>query len=99
MSHDEKYNGSCPYAVPPVIFCWSGGKDSALALHEVTVSREYPVKILLTTVTADYDRISMHGVRTVLLEQQAEALGLRLEKVFISAASSNAEYGEKCPVF
>ncbi|MDP2919961.1 MAG: ATP-binding protein, partial [Dehalococcoidia bacterium] len=47
---------------------------------------------LLTTITRDYDRISMHGVRTALLEQQAESIGLPLIKVFISAKSSNEEY-------
>ncbi len=72
-----------------VLFTWSGGKDSALALYELGVGR---VAALLTTVTADYGRISMHGVREVLLERQAEALGLPLEKVFLSTRSSHEEY-------
>ncbi|MDP2920568.1 MAG: ATP-binding protein, partial [Dehalococcoidia bacterium] len=72
-----------------IIFAWSGGKDSALALHELKRAGEYEVVGLLTTITRDYDRISMHGVRTALLEQQAESIGLPLIKVFISAKSSN----------
>ncbi len=47
---------------------------------------------LLTTVTAEYDRISMHGVRRTLLHRQAESLGLPLEEVLIPPAASNDEY-------
>jgi uncharacterized protein (TIGR00290 family) len=75
-----------------VILSWSGGKDSALALHELRKTGNYEILALLTTVTGDYDRVSMHGVRRVLLEQQAVSLGLPLEKVFISAHTSNEEY-------
>ena len=48
-----------------VLFTWSGGKDSAMALYELQRERRYEVAALLTTVTEDYDRISMHGVRRV----------------------------------
>jgi uncharacterized protein (TIGR00290 family) len=75
-----------------VLLSWSGGKDSALALYELRQSGAYEVSALLTTVTQEYDRISMHGVRTVLLEQQARSLGLPLEKVYISRSASNVEY-------
>lgn len=78
-----------------ILFCWSGGKDSALALYEIVISGSYSIAAILTTVTEDYDRISMHGIRTVLLEQQANALNLPLEKVLISKNSSNAEYEER----
>jgi len=63
---------------------WSGGKDSCLALYELQKAQEYRVAALLTTVTRDYDRISMHGVRRVLLERQASSLGLSLHEVFIT---------------
>ena len=75
-----------------VLFCWSGGKDSALALYEITKNRKHEVVSLLTTVTGDYDRISMHGVPRVLLERQAGCLGLPLEIVFIPKDCSNGEY-------
>jgi len=75
-----------------VLFSWSGGKDSALALREILVSGEFEIAALLTTVTADYDRISMHGVRRTLLERQADSLGFPLEIVSISKSSSNEEY-------
>ncbi len=75
-----------------VLMSWSGGKDSALALYEVLKSGAYHVAAVLTTVTEDYDRISMHGVRRVLLERQAESLGLHLEKVLIPSKASNEIY-------
>ena len=43
-------------------------------------------------MTKDYDRISIHGVRRVLLEQQARSLGFPLEKMFVSKGVSDAEY-------
>jgi uncharacterized protein (TIGR00290 family) len=75
-----------------VLFCWSGGKDSAMALHALRAAHGYRVTALLTTVTEEYDRISMHGVRRVLLERQAESLGLPLHVVLIPPQCINATY-------
>lgn len=81
--------------VEKIIFTWSGGKDSAMALYELQRTHSYEVSALLTTITEDYERISMHGVRRILLERQADSLGLSLEKVFISKNTSNEEYESK----
>lgn len=78
-----------------VLFSWSGGKDSAMALYELQRARSYEISALLTVVTEDYDRISMHGVRRVLLERQADSLGYPLEEIFISKNASNEEYESK----
>ena len=78
-----------------VIFCWSGGKDSALALNRIQADDRYEVVTLLTTCNEHFQRVSMHGVRLELLERQADAIGLPLEKVFVSRRSSNEEYQEK----
>jgi len=75
-----------------IILSWSGGKDAALALHELQMGEQYEVSALLTVVTEEYDRISMHGVRRTLLERQADSLGLPLETIFISKSASNEEY-------
>lgn len=75
-----------------IYLCWSGGKDSSLALHEIRKAGIYNVAALLTTITEDYNRISMHGVRVALLEQQAESLGLPLKKVLIPKEASNEIY-------
>ncbi|MBT0159036.1 diphthine--ammonia ligase [Candidatus Bathyarchaeota archaeon A05DMB-2] len=75
-----------------VVVLWSGGKDSALALYEIMKSNSFEVAALLTTMTNDYDRISIHGVRRVLLERQAEALGFPLEEMFIVKGASDVDY-------
>jgi len=75
-----------------VVFAWSSGKDSGRALHELRQDERYDVVSLLTTVTEGYERISMHGVRIALVEQQAESIGLPLEKVYIPKDSSNENY-------
>ena len=76
----------------PILVGWSGGKDSVLALHELLKENNYQA-ILLTTVTKEYSRISMHGVREVLLDAQADSLGLPIEKVYIPKTCSMEEYG------
>lgn len=73
------------------IFCWSGGKDSALCLYEVLKAGDFEVSYLLTTLNANYKRISMHGVQETLLEEQARAIGITLKKVYVSEGS-NEEY-------
>lgn len=55
----------------------------------------HKIAALLTAVTDGYDRISMHGVRRVLLEAQAIAVGVPLEKVFIPQNASNQEYEDR----
>ena len=75
-----------------ILVSWSGGKDSAMALQQVIESRHYEVIALLTTVTEDYDRISMHGVRRSLLRLQAQSLGLKLEEVTITKEATNSQY-------
>ncbi|MEX0879279.1 MAG: diphthine--ammonia ligase [Thermoanaerobaculia bacterium] len=76
------------------LVCWSGGKDSALALHETRRRGGVDVVGLLTTLSAEFDRISMHGVRRELLEAQAAALGLPVEKVLLPTPPPDAP----CPV-
>lgn len=72
--------------------CWSTGKDSALALATARDNPDLEVVGLLTTVTAGYDRVSMHGVRRALLEAQARALGLPLHTTEIPTDCDNATY-------
>jgi uncharacterized protein (TIGR00290 family) len=74
---------------------WSGGKDSALALHELRERSRPAPRALITTVTTDYGRISMHGVRRELLFRQARAVGLPLVEVEIPAACSNEVYEQR----
>jgi uncharacterized protein (TIGR00290 family) len=78
-----------------VVFCWSGGKDSALALNHLRQDSRYEIVSLLTTCNEHFQRVSMHGVRLELLDAQAAAIGLPLEKIFVSQRSSNEEYLQK----
>jgi uncharacterized protein (TIGR00290 family) len=81
--------------VEPILLAWSGGKDSTLALEELNRSARWRVVRLLTTVTEAFDRITMHGVRTELLREQARALGLPLTVVGIPPGSDNDLYEER----
>jgi uncharacterized protein (TIGR00290 family) len=78
-----------------LLLAWSGGKDSALALHELKKLADVEITALLTTVTEGFDRISMHGVRRKLLVVQAEALGLPLEEILIPQKCSDEIYEER----
>lgn len=77
---------------PRAVVSWSSGKDSAFALAEVRRAGTLDVVGLLTTVTREYARVSMHGVREELLERQSKAAGLPLEKVEIPATCPNTVY-------
>ena len=79
----------------PVAVSWSGGKDSALALWSLLGEAQFEVRALLVTVTAEYARISMHGVRTELLERQADALGLPVVRVEIPAECPHEIYAQR----
>lgn len=76
----------------PILVCWSGGKDSAMALDALLADPGVRVEALLTTVTEGYDRISMHGVRRELLDRQVRSLGLPLHEVRIPPECVNPVY-------
>ena len=75
-----------------VVLSWSGGKDSALALAALRREGEYDVVGLLTSVTREYDRISVHGVRRSLLRAQAESVGLPLTEITLEKNCTNESY-------
>ncbi len=77
---------------PKAVVSWSSGKDSAYSLYEVRRAGRLDVVGLLTTVTREYGRVSMHGVRESILDAQAQAAGLPLHKVEIPSPCPNAVY-------
>jgi uncharacterized protein (TIGR00290 family) len=79
----------------PILFCWSGGKDSAMALHTLQLDPRVQIVALLTTVTETYERISMHGVRRELLLLQAQSIGIPLHEVRISPQCVNPIYEQR----
>lgn len=78
--------------IPKALVAWSSGKDSAWALHEVRRAGALEVAGLLTTVTSEFGRVSMHAVREELLDRQAAALGLPCRKVRIPWPCPNEAY-------
>lgn len=73
-----------------VALSWSGGKDAALALHELRESSDHQVVELVTTVSIATDRTTMHGVRRDLTRAQADAAGLPLRIVELPDDSHEA---------
>ena len=65
------------------IFNWSGGKDSALTLYKTLALGTYDVAWLLTSVNEHFQRVSMHGVRSELLDRQAASIGIPLVKLLL----------------
>ncbi len=76
-------------------FNWSGGKDSSLALYHALNDKNYAIEKLVTNVNNQYRRISMHGVREELLDQQAKCIDIPLQKLVLPDQPSMAEYEDQ----
>jgi uncharacterized protein (TIGR00290 family) len=70
---------------------WSGGKDSALSLYHA-VQQDIPVSALLTSFNSTTDRVSMHGIRRSLLQQQAASLKLPLHTLELPGSPGMEAY-------
>jgi len=84
-----------PLSTPWLSLSWSGGKDSALALWSLIEQEGILPGSLMTTVTADYERVSMHGVRRQLLVRQAELMDIPLVEIEIPARCTDDVYEER----
>lgn len=73
-----EFNAANPHA-ERILLSWSGGKDSCLMLHELLKTKAHAIEALVCMVKEG--RIGMHGVPISLLDRQASALGIKLEKV------------------
>ncbi|GGA75343.1 ATPase [Edaphobacter acidisoli] len=78
-----------------ILLSWSGGKDSAWALHLLRQAGKLEVGALLTTVNEKFRRVAIHGFREELLNRQAELTGLPLWKVDLPFPCSNEAYEER----
>jgi uncharacterized protein (TIGR00290 family) len=72
---------------------WSGGKDSGFCLHK-TRQQGLNIDALVTTINQKHDRISMHGVRKELLQQQAASIQLPLHCIELPEQASMTIYEE-----
>lgn len=74
------------------LLSWSGGKDAAWALHALRQRGEVEVVALLTTITTEFQRASMQGIRREVLDAQAAAAGLPLLAAGIPEHCDNTTY-------
>ncbi len=77
-----------------ILMSWSSGKDSAWALQQLLQDPEFEVVGLFTTISEEFDRVAMHGVRTELLRAQAAAIGLPLDIISLPTPCSNERYNQ-----
>jgi uncharacterized protein (TIGR00290 family) len=82
-------------SIPRAAVSWSSGKDSAMALYRIRMSGKFEVSCLLTTITDQFRRVSMHGVREELLDLQAEYVGVPVAKLRIPYPCPNNVYEQK----
>ena len=78
-----------------VFFNWSGGKDSSLAFYHILKQKEFSIEYLLTNISAEHQRISMHGISLELLKLQAESLDIPLETMSIIKDATMEDYGKQ----
>jgi uncharacterized protein (TIGR00290 family) len=71
---------------------WSSGKDAAFALYILRQKGDLKISKLVTTLNTEVDRISMHGVRRELLEEQARSLGIPVHQIPLGGNVSMATY-------
>lgn len=91
MRPNEQEIGS-RLALSRVVLSWSGGKDSAWALHLLRQHAPYEVAALVTMLNSQFQRVAIHGVREELLDAQAVAIGLPLWKVTLPWPCTNEDY-------
>ncbi|MCK4428921.1 MAG: diphthine--ammonia ligase [Candidatus Aenigmarchaeota archaeon] len=78
-----------------IIFSWGSGKDSVLSLYELRKTGKYETVALLTTISKEFNRVSFHGVPAILVEKQADSIGIPIDKIILTASSSVEEYASK----
>lgn len=75
-----------------ILLFWSGGKDSALALHYLKKDPNVEVVGLITTINRDTNTVKYHGIPESLLVEQARMMKLPLQRIFLPGDCSNEEY-------
>jgi uncharacterized protein (TIGR00290 family) len=75
-----------------IVIAWSGGKDSALALHAIRRSNAFRVEALVTTFHHGRNRNAVHGIAREIIQTQAHALDIPLVEIWLNEGASNVEY-------
>jgi len=74
-----------------LIFSFSGGKDSCLSIYRL-LKNNYKILSLITTITEDYNRVSIHGISENLLFKQVNSIGIPLHLIYIPNKCINEDY-------
>ena len=77
-----------------VLLFWSGGKDSALALHYLKKDPSIEIIGLVTTLDREKNTVKFHGIPDTLLIDQAKMLMLPLQRIFLPSECSDEDYIE-----
>jgi len=77
------------------LFNWSSGKDSTLALYKILQQNEYEIVSFLTSISEEYQRVSMHGIRMDLLQEQVKNLGFPLTLMSVPNMPTMETYEKK----
>jgi len=78
-----------------IVMCWSGGKDSFLALMEIKRERPTAQAVLLTTINANTNSVPIQDVTSKEISEQAASLGLPVCFVPLPDNCPNEQYVEK----
>ena len=62
--------------IKKAVFNWSGGKDSALALHKILENKGIEVVALFTTLNEETQKSTMHSISLEILAIQAKSIGI-----------------------
>lgn len=75
-----------------IILFWSGGKDSALALHDLKKEGKYDIVCILTTLNRETNHVHFHGLPDKIIVEQSKVLNIPLQRIYLSEQPSNEEY-------
>ena len=78
-----------------IIIFWSGGKNSALALHTLRQDPSIEIKALITTIVKESNTVAFHGISESLLVEQAKLIGIPLQRIYLPENCSNEIYQQK----
>lgn len=74
-----------------VLCSWSSGKDSAFACWKA-LQQSHEVRWLLNSISKEYDRVSFHGVKSELVQLQAEAIGIPIAQPRVTKDTYEQEF-------
>jgi uncharacterized protein (TIGR00290 family) len=75
-----------------ITISWSGGKDSALALHLILEQEMFEVRHLHTVIGKSTKRVGLHGIREELIREQARQLDLPLVIRYLEDDNTHQAY-------